>query len=225
MFGNVDLSAAINRLVVAFIPLALGIIVHEVAHGWVAGRKGDPTATREGRITLNPLAHVDPTGLLAFVLTSLTGPFVFGWAKPVPVDYRYLRNPLKDMVVIAAAGPVSNFCMAILFALAFKGFLWALPPTEWSGNVVWDFMLRMLPMGIGINCSLAWLNLMPIPPLDGSKIVAGFLPYRLLVPYMNISRYGFVILIVLLATGLLGEVLYPLINVTLKGILLLTGLR
>ena len=224
MFGGMDFEVAIKRLALAFVPLALGIIVHEVAHGWIASRRGDPTARYEGRLTLNPLPHVDPMGLLAFVITSLSGPFVFGWAKPVPIDYRNLRNPLKDMVAISAAGPVSNFCLAVLFALAVKAMVWLFPPAEWYTNPVWSFFSLMLPMGITINCSLAWLNLMPIPPLDGSKILIGVLPYRWIGPYMSFERYGFVLLILLLATGALGKILYPLIRMTLDVILFVTGL-
>lgn len=225
MFGGVDFEFAVRRLALAFIPLALGVIVHEVAHGWVASRRGDPTAKLEGRLTLNPIPHVDPMGLLAFVLTSLSGPFVFGWAKPVPVNYRYLRNPLRDMVYIAAAGPGSNLLLAVIFGFAMHAFYGLFPPAAWHTSDVWNFFRLMLPLGISINCSLACLNLLPIPPLDGSKIVAGFLPHRWLVPYMDFGRYGFILLIVLLATDLLGLVLYPMIRLALKLVLFVTGLN
>ncbi|MDR2727201.1 MAG: site-2 protease family protein [Deltaproteobacteria bacterium] len=225
MFGSMaDFEVAVRRMALAFIPLALGIIVHEVAHGWMAWRKGDPTAAQEGRLTLNPLPHVDPMGLLAFVLTSLSGPFVFGWAKPVPVDYRNLRNPLKDMMIIAAAGPVSNMCLAVAFALAVKLMLWLFPPAAWHANQIWHFFSLMLPMGITINCALAWLNLLPIPPLDGSKILTGVLPYRFIGPYLRLERYGFMLLILLLMTGILGKILYPLIGLTLEAVVFIVGL-
>ena len=224
MLGMMDFEVAVRRMALAFIPLALGIIVHEVAHGWMAARRGDLTAAREGRLTLNPLPHIDPMGLLAFVLTSLSGPFIFGWAKPVPVNYRNVRNPLKDMMIISAAGPFSNLCLAAVFALIVKLMLWLFPPAAWHTNEIWHFFSRMLPMGIAINCALAWLNLLPIPPLDGSKILAGILPYGWIGPYLRLERYGFMLLILLLLTGILGKVLYPLIGLTLEAILFITGL-
>ena len=107
---NLDISQVLSTLAVAAVPALLGIILHEVAHGWVANRCGDPTAKFMGRLTLNPLPHIDPMGLLAFVLTSLSRTFVFGWAKPVPVNPRYFRNPAKDMMLVALAGPLTNFC-------------------------------------------------------------------------------------------------------------------
>jgi Zn-dependent protease len=224
MFGLPDFGAAVTRMALAFIPLALGIIMHEVAHGWAAKLKGDPTAALAGRLTLNPLPHVDPMGLLAFVLTSLSGSFIFGWAKPVPVDYRNLRNPLKDMMVVSAAGPISNLCLALAFALAIRLMIWLFPPVDWHANAVWHFFSRMLPMGLAVNCSLAWLNLLPIPPLDGSKILTGFLPRRWIGPYLSLERYGFILLLLLLTTGFLGRILRPLINLTLDAMLLVAGL-
>ena len=224
MFGSMDFETAVRRMALALIPLGLGIIVHEVAHGWMAGRRGDLTAAREGRLTLNPLPHIDPMGLLAFVLTSLSGSFIFGWAKPVAIDSRNLRNPLKDIVAISAAGPLSNLCLAVIFALAAKLLFWLLPPADWHANQVWYFFARMLPMGIAINCSLAWLNLLPIPPLDGSKILVGVLPYSWIGPYLRLGRYGFMLLILLLMTGILGKILHPLIGLTLDAVLFIVDL-
>jgi len=223
MFESMDFEAAVRRMAVAFIPLALGIIVHEVAHGWMARLKGDPTAAEEGRLTLNPLPHVDPMGLFAFVLTSLSGPFIFGWAKPVPIDYRNLRNPLKDMMTISAAGPLSNVCLAVVFALSIRLMIRLFPPLDWHTSEIWHFCSLMLSAGIAINCSLAWLNLLPIPPLDGSRILMGLLPYRLIGPYLQLERYGFMLLILLLATGILGKALRPLIGLTLDAVLFITG--
>ena len=224
MFESLDLVWAIRRLSLAFLPLALGIIVHEVAHGWMAARRGDLTATMEGRITLNPVKHVDPAGLFVFVFTSLFAPFAFGWAKPVPVDYRNLRNPLKDMMLISAAGPLSNFLVAIGFALALHAFLILFPGQDWRGSGVWLFFRAMLEMGVGINCTLAWLNLIPLPPMDGSKIVMGFLPRHWVLPYMRLERYGTVILILLLVSGFLGKILFPLALMSRDFIFLITGL-
>jgi Zn-dependent protease len=224
MFDIPDLAAAVTRMALAFIPLALGIIVHEVAHGWMAARKGDPTAALEGRLTLNPLPHIDPMGLLAFVLTSLYGSFIFGWARHVPVDARNLRDPLKDMMAISAAGPISNLALAVMFALAVRLMFGLFPPEDWHTNPIWHFFSRMLPMGLAVNCSLAWLNLLPIPPLDGSKIVAGFLPRRWILSYLRLERYGFILLILLLTTGFLGTILHPLIGFTLEAVLFVAGL-
>jgi Zn-dependent protease len=220
LFTDPDLAAAVKRLAVSFVPLALGIILHEVAHGWMAARRGDLTAAMAGRLTLNPLAHVDPVGLLAFVLTSLSGPFVFGWAKPVPISYRHLRNPLRDMMLIAAAGPLSNLLLALLFAALTRLLVFFSPPE----TGVWYFLYIMLPTGILINCTLAWLNLLPIPPLDGSRILMGLLPYRWIGPYAGLERYGFILLILLLVLGLLGKVLSPFVFATLRIMLALVGL-
>lgn len=115
---DIDLAVSIKRLSVAFVPLMLGIILHEVAHGWAALKRGDPTAAMLGRLTLNPVPHIDPMGLFVFVLTSLTGPFVFGWAKPVPINPRNFRNIVKDTMLVSFAGPATNFLLSIGFAVA-----------------------------------------------------------------------------------------------------------
>ena len=190
---DIDLAVSIKRLSVAFVPLMLGIILHEVAHGWAALKRGDPTAAMLGRLTLNPVPHIDPMGLFVFVLTSLTGPFVFGWAKPVPINPR-------------------NFLLSIGFAVLLRLLIEFFPLGEWQGNTVWDFFFLMFQTGVVVNIGLGWLNLMPIPPLDGSKILWGVLPPKLGFQYMQLERYGFLVLILLLMTGALGYVLYPLIQ-------------
>ena len=209
---DVDIAVAIKRLTVAFVPLMLGIILHEVAHGWAASKRGDPTAAMLGRITLNPLPHIDPMGLFVFVLTSLTGPFVFGWAKPVPINPRNFRDVVKDTMFVSFAGPATNFLLALGFAVLLRLLLMFFPATEWEANTVWSFFFLTLYTGIQVNFGLAWLNLLPIPPLDGSKILWGFLPARIGYQYLGLERYGFIILMVLLMTGLLGTVLFPLIS-------------
>ena len=208
---DIDLAVSIKRLSVAFVPLMLGIILHEVAHGWAALKRGDPTAAMLGRLTLNPVPHIDPMGLFVFVLTSLTGPFVFGWAKPVPVDMRYFKHPRQGMALTALAGPAANFLTA-LAAVGVSSAVFHLAPLEWQGNTVWDFFFLMFQTGVVVNIGLGWLNLMPIPPLDGSKILWGVLPPKLGFQYMQLERYGFLVLILLLMTGALGYVLYPLIQ-------------
>ena len=209
---DIDLAVSIKRLSVAFVPLMLGIILHEVAHGWAALKRGDPTAAMLGRLTLNPVPHIDPMGLFVFVLTSLTGPFVFGWAKPVPINPRNFRNIVKDTMLVSFAGPATNFLLSIGFAVLLRLLIEFFPLGEWQGNTVWDFFFLMFQTGVVVNIGLGWLNLMPIPPLDGSKILWGVLPPKLGLQYMQLERYGFLVLILLLMTGALGYVLYPLIQ-------------
>lgn len=218
-----DISQALRLLAIAFVPALLGIILHEVAHGWVAERCGDPTARLMGRLTLNPVPHIDPMGLAVFGLTSLTGAFVFGWAKPVPVDPRQFRNPARDMMLVALAGPLTNFLLAVLFGLGLLAAVTLLPFAQWRGNTIYIFALSSLQAGMVINFGLGWLNLLPIPPLDGSKILAYFLPGQWAWRYMSMGRYGFVILLVLLATGLLGKLLGPLVSGSSLGLLELLG--
>lgn len=215
---DVDFALAMKRLSVAFIPLMLGIILHEVGHGWAALRRGDATAAMLGRLTLNPIPHIDSMGLLVFVLTSLTGPFVFGWAKPVPINPRNFRDVVKDTMLVSFAGPAVNFLLAVAFAIALRLQLSFFPLQEWQDNTVWDFFFLMFRTGIAVNFSLAWLNLMPIPPLDGSKILWGVLPAKLGYQYMQLERYGFILLLLLLMTGALGYVLYPLIQISFNSV-------
>lgn len=209
---DIDFASAVRRLAVAFVPLMLGIILHEVAHGWMARRRGDPTAAMLGRLTLNPLPHIDPMGLLVFVVTSLTSPFVFGWAKPVPINPRNFKHIVKDTMLVSFAGPATNFILAIAFALLLKLLITLFPFAEWQKDPVWNFFILMFHSGMIINLSLAWLNLLPIPPLDGSKILWGILPGDLGYRYMGLERYGMIILILLLATNLLSTILLPLVQ-------------
>lgn len=220
---NTDISSALRLLAVSFVPALLGIILHEVAHGWVAARCGDPTAEEEGRITLNPIPHIDPMGLLVFGLTSMTGSFVFGWAKPVPVDPRYFRHPQRDMMLVSLAGPATNFILAILFGLGLLVITIIWPYDQWHENPIYTFALASMQAGVIINFGLGWLNLIPIPPLDGSKILAYFLPSDLAWRFMGMARYGFIILLVLLFTGLLGKILGPLVRYSALGLFKLLG--
>jgi Zn-dependent protease len=188
------------------LPVLFAITVHEVAHGWVAKQLGDPTAQRLGRLTLNPLKHIDPIGtILVPGLLLWIGGFVFGWAKPVPVTWENLRHPKRDMAIVAAAGPVANFLMAILWALFAK-----------LGSLLPDSLQWMsLPMaymgiaGVSINIVLMVLNLLPLPPLDGGRVVAGLLPGPWAWRFNLIEPFGFFILLGLLMTGLLGKLLMP----------------
>ena len=219
-----DLSIGIQRLAVAFVPLAFGIIAHEVAHAWVAKACGDPTASRLGRITLNPLPHIDPMGLFVFVVTSLTGPFIFGWAKPVPINPQYFRHLNRDTIFVSAAGPLTNFLLAVFFGLLLRLQIQFFPPQEWLQDGVWQFFRLMFYAGVTINLTLAWLNLMPIPPLDGSKILWGLLPPAIAWRYMQLERYGMILILLLILTGGLGLILRPLIGMSEAAVFFLVTL-
>lgn len=196
----------VQKIILGAVPVVFAITVHEVAHGWVANRLGDPTARLLGRLTLNPVKHVDPVGTVALPLLLLAiGGFIFGWAKPVPVDWRNLRHPRRDMALVAAAGPGANVVMLILWAL-FGRLLIEQQAALGSGVVPWFYMVGV---GITINIALIVLNLLPLPPLDGSRIVSALLPPAQALRYNRLERYGLLILLVLLATGVLGRVLLP----------------
>jgi Zn-dependent protease len=197
----------IQRIVIWILPVIFAITVHEVAHGWVAKKKGDNTASILGRLTLNPVKHIDIFGTIiipGLLLISGTG-FIFGWAKPVPVDPRNFKNPKKDMALVALAGPVANLLMAIAWSLVARI------------GVMIEIEVISLPLiytgiaGITINLVLALINLIPIPPLDGGRIVSGILPDKWAWQYNKLERFGFIILLILLTTGGLSYVLgYPL---------------
>ncbi len=206
-----NLSESISRFTVAFVPVLLGIILHEVMHGWAAFKLGDPTAHMLGRLTMNPLPHIDPLGTAVFVFTTLCSPFVFGWAKPVPINPRFFRNPRRDMLIISASGPLANIVLALLFALCLRLLLLA-PVGVLTGTMAGNYFLQMFQVGIIVNFSLAWINLLPIPPLDGGHIVESLLPYQLARQYIALSRHGFLLLVVLIASGVLSHVITPLIR-------------
>ena len=201
-----DISAIIQMVAIGALPIVLAITLHEAAHGYAAKHFGDPTAWMEGRITANPLKHIDPIGTLAVPLAILalsSGGILFGWAKPVPVNFGNLRRPKRDMLWVAAAGPGANFVMALIWAAVLKT-AWEMPLNYFSLP-----MARMAEIGIGINVSLMVLNLFPLPPLDGGRIAVSLLPHRLAWKYAQLERWGFPILLVLLFTGILGKVLMP----------------
>jgi Zn-dependent protease len=200
----------VQKIAIYALPVIFAITVHEAAHGFAARYFGDMTAEREGRITLNPLKHIDPIGtILLPALTLLVGGILFGWAKPVPVNFSRLRNPKRDMLWVAAAGPASNFVMALFWALIIK--LSVAYPSVYS-----EPMALMGQAGVMINVVLMVLNLLPLPPLDGGRIAVSLLPNHLAYKYAQIERYGFIILIVLLATGVLGRIMEPFIDAVIQ---------
>lgn len=219
-----DIAARIQLLSAAFVPMLFGMVCHEVAHGWAAWKRGDPTARMLGRLTLNPLPHLDVMGSLMFVFTALTSPFLLGWARPVPVNPRHFHSIRLDMALVSVAGPLANMLVALGFALCLRLFTWVMPIGVWDGLGVYDFFHDMFFLGIQVNFMLAWFNLLPIPPLDGGNILAGILPRSLGRQYQRLERYGFIVLVVLLATGMLFPVLFPLVQQSMECALWLTGL-
>jgi len=196
----------IQKIAVYAIPIVFAITVHEAAHGYAAKFYGDDTAEKLGRITLNPLKHIDLFGtVLLPALTVILGGILFGWAKPVPVNFAKLRRPKKDMLWVAAAGPLSNFVMAIFWAM-----MLAMANSFPASAKM--FVAVMSEAGITINLVLMVLNLLPMPPLDGGRIAVSLLPMPYAVRLAQIERYGFIILIVLMFTGVLGAILYPIIK-------------
>ena len=201
----------IQKVTVSILPVIFAITVHEASHGYVARHFGDMTAAAAGRITLNPIKHIDPFGtILVPLMTSLLGGILFGWAKPVPVDFGRLRHPKRDMLWVAAAGPASNLVMAIFWALVIS-VAGTMPNTSFSTP-----MAYMGAAGVWINTILMVLNLFPLPPLDGGRIAVSLLPQSYAHKYSQLEPYGFIILIVLLFTGILGIFLGPFINATLN---------
>ncbi|MCF6355506.1 MAG: site-2 protease family protein [Candidatus Polarisedimenticolaceae bacterium] len=212
----------IQQIVVLILPVLFAITVHEAAHGWVANRLGDPTAKQQGRVTLNPIKHIDPLGtvILPLGMYLLTG-FLFGWAKPVPVDWRNLRNPRRDMALVAIAGPASNLVMALLWALSMQVGISLLESLPWVAYP----LIYMGTAGIMINSILLVLNLLPILPLDGGRIVASLLPAKLAAPYARMEPWGLFIIVGLLATGMLGSILGPVLSTFQYLITSLVGLQ
>jgi Zn-dependent protease len=195
----------VQKIVAWILPVLFAITVHETAHGWMALQLGDKTAMMLGRLTLNPLKHIDPLGtiLIPGLMYMMAG-FMFGWAKPVPITWQNLKQPKRDMVFVAAAGPVSNLIMAMLWSLAIR-----------IGLALGDAGLALVFMGVAgifINCILMVLNLLPLPPLDGGRVMTGLLPGPLAYKFSRIEPYGFFILVGLMVTGLLGVILWPVIE-------------
>jgi len=216
-----DIPGMVQTLAIAALPVIFAITLHEAAHGYAARYFGDPTAWLAGRISLNPLRHIELFGtiLLPVLLFVVGSPFLFGWAKPVPVDFGRLRHPKRDMLWVAAAGPAVNLLMAI----------------GWGGMLKLDTLIPlnayshplavMCEIGISINLALMVLNLLPLPPLDGGRIAVSLLPYTLAVKFSRIERWGFVILLALLYFNILDYILWPFVGFFKELILLIFQLN
>jgi Zn-dependent protease len=183
----------------------ISVVIHEYAHGWVAYKLGDPTAKNAGRLTLNPLVHIDPMGtvFLPLMLVAMRSPIVFGWAKPVPINFSLLRNPKQDMLWVSIAGIMANILLAFIFSLLLRTGVFPINSYGWV----------LLNLGILVNLVLAVFNAIPIPPLDGSRVLISILPRELAYSYMQIERFGFLILIGLLWLGLLNRVIWPVVAI------------
>jgi Zn-dependent protease len=210
-----EVSGLIARIAIVAVPLLVAVVLHEVAHGAVAYGCGDPTAARAGRLTLNPIAHVDPVGtllvpgiLLLMPLLLGTSPFVFGWAKPVPIDPRWFRRPRLDQVLVALAGPGTNLALAGLSAVAL-GWLVAAGVTESPGG---RFAASLAGQSIVVNCVLAVFNLLPVPPLDGGRVLTAILPDAAARLVAQVEQVGVVlVLVVVMNTGILSRLVRPVV--------------
>ena len=209
-------------IAILVIPVLFAIIVHEVAHGWAAKQLGDPTAERLGRLTLNPIKHIDPIGtlLVPAALVLLRTGFIFGWAKPVPITWQNLRRPKRDMALVAAAGPAANLLMAVLWGVVVKVST-LLPLTAMQVSEPMKFMGLA---GILANVLLMVFNLLPLPPLDGGRVAVGLLPGPWAWRLSQIEPYGFFILIALMYTGILWKVIGPVAEVVARVVVTVVGL-
>ena len=214
-----QLDQLIQTVTIAAIPILFAITLHEAAHGYVARHFGDMTAYQQGRISLNPMRHIDPVGtVLLPLLTLALGGVLFGWAKPVPVNFSALRNPKKDMLWVALAGPASNLVMALGWALLFK------ISSSFPENYFAEPLMGMAVIGIKINVVLLVLNLLPLPPLDGGRVAVSLLPHRQAYQLSRIEPYGMFILIFMAITPVLGWVLFPLVKAVENFLFMLVGI-
>lgn len=216
---NMQIDSLVQTITIAAIPILFAITLHEAAHGYAARHFGDNTAYLQGRISLNPMRHIDLVGtILLPLLTLVLGGILFGWAKPVPVNFSGLRNPKKDMLWVALAGPASNLFMALGWALFYK-LAWMNPDSYFA-----EPLMEMATIGIKINAVLLVLNLLPLPPLDGGRVAVSLLPHQHAYQLAKIEPYGMFILIFMAITPVLGWILGPLVGVVYQFISLLFGI-
>ncbi len=202
----------VQKIAVSVIPVLMAITMHEAAHGWMAKRHGDRTAYMLGRVTPNPFKHIDPVGTIVVpILTYVLGGFMFGWAKPVPVDWRNLHNPRRDMALVAFAGPAANLIMALTWSLVIKVGLLSIDYSQYLAI----YLIYMGGAGVLFNVLLMALNLMPILPLDGGRIVNSLLPPRPAHYFSRLEPYGLFIILGLMMTGALGFLIWPLFTITI----------
>ena len=197
-----DINHFIQQLIILAPPFLFALTFHELAHGYVAFTLGDPTAKNEGRLTMNPIKHLDPLGVIAFFIMKI------GWAKPVPVNPSYFKNPQKGMLLVAIAGPAANVVIAIASAILVKSLIMM----PFLPMFILKPVVSMLVASVWINIMLAVFNCLPIPPLDGSKVLMGVLPPDMARSYARMEPYGFILLLVLFYMGIIGKVIMPTIN-------------
>ena len=206
MLSPMNINHLLQQLVITAPPFLFALTVHEFSHGYVAYKLGDPTAARLGRLSLNPMKHLDPLGVLAFFLTKI------GWAKPVPIDARYFRNPGRDMLLVALAGPGMNLALAVASTLSAKVIIFASAGLPAFLDFLVQPLLLMTVASIWINLMLAVFNLVPIPPLDGSRVLGSLLPPHMARSYARLEPYGFIIVLILFYTGILPRLIMPIVS-------------
>lgn len=209
---DLESSGIVSQIIIWAFPLLIAITFHEVSHGFVAYRLGDPTAKVMGRLTLNPIAHIDPVGTVlipVMLLVFTQGRFVFGYAKPVPINPMNFKNPKRDMAISAAAGPITNISLAII-SILIHNFI-ATPLSTILPQSIGTPLILILRASVMINAILAAFNMIPIPPLDGGRVLTGFLPYKHAVTFSKIEPYGFIIVIFLIWTGIAGKFVIPFV--------------
>lgn len=216
-----DFESIIRQIAISALPILFAVVIHELSHGFVAYKLGDPTAKMLGRLTLNPISHIDIVGTVIMPITlyvMTNGQFVFGYAKPVPINTRNFSNPSRDMALCAAAGPVSNLIIATISVFLLKYVL--IPSASLISEDIFEQTLRplalMLKTSIIVNVVLAVFNMLPIPPLDGGRVLSGLLPYRYSMFFDRIEPYGFIIVLVLIITGMTSIFVYPIVSLVLS---------
>ncbi len=222
IFGVLEALTPPQLFSILVIPVLFAIIVHEVAHGWVAKYLGDPTAQRLGRLTLNPIKHIDPFGtvLVPALLLLLHAGFIFGWAKPVPITWENLRHPKRDMAIVAAAGPAANLLMALFWGLVVRVGMLLPVSAQWVSKPMQFMGLG----GIAVNVLLMVFNLLPLPPLDGGRVAVGLLPGPWAWRLSRVEPFGFYIVLGLMMTGLLWVVVGPVGDFVARLVILVVGL-